>query len=94
MDALKQSQSENSMIVAAGRDIENLTRLLTNACIALEKHGEIYDQELSMWWHNRQCAMRQEQNRRQAEVEEQKCLLVKQARAKLTPEERKALGIE
>ena len=87
----------SSTINVLRKENENLANHLHNACAELENRGgiESWNEGLYKWWKNRQREVRQEFNRRQSEAATNRNrLLAEQARAKLTPEERKALGIE
>ena len=76
--------------------IDKLTRMLCTLCKRLEDHEEgnhIYDShELDVWWaeHKEQDRIR-EQRESQERAEER---FKKEAVAKLSPEERKVLGLE
>ncbi len=97
MDALMRMDEERKVLLKnAEHEIEELKMMLFNACVELEKRGgfESWEEEqLSKWWKKRQMEERQEHARRRTEAMERKRLLAEQALSKLTPEERKALGL-
>lgn len=86
----------SSVISDLRKENNNLKRLLTNTCMALENRGGLsqHNKDLYEWWQNRQRELQEHQYQHQAVSDERKRLLAEQARAKLTPEERKVLGIE
>jgi len=74
------------------KEIQKLTRMLCSACVGLETKGwDMPTLELKKWWEKHQ----KEDERRLAmeRAERKKNRLRKQAISKLTPEERKALGL-
>lgn len=75
------------------REVQTFTRILCEACKAIDAQGRMgaYSLELQLWWrdHQEQDARHEREQREAAAREEAK----QRAMAKLTPEERAALGL-